>query len=58
MNLQTRSGHIKAFFDVYHQGRGVIGIRLPTGWFGKPYDNYYRLISLILSPKLASSASI
>ena len=26
-------------------------IRLPTGWFGKPYDNYYRLISIDIQPE-------
>ena len=50
MNLQTLSGHIKAFFDVY-QRQSVIMIRLPTGWFGKPYDNYYRLISIDIQPE-------
>jgi hypothetical protein len=34
-----------AFFHVY-QDRTVVGIRLPTGWFGKPFDNYYTLTSI------------
>jgi hypothetical protein len=45
MDLQTLSRHIQAFFDAY-RGQSVIAIRLPTGWYGKPYDNYYRLISI------------
>lgn len=45
MDLNTLSRHIEAFFDVYRE-QSVIGIRLPTGWFGKPYDNYYSLISI------------
>ncbi|HME76373.1 MAG TPA: hypothetical protein VKI00_12190 [Mycobacterium sp.] len=45
MDLNAPSGLIKAFFDVY-QELTVIGIVLPTGWFGKPYDNYYSLISI------------
>jgi len=45
MDLNALSGLIKAFFDVY-QELTVTGIVLPTGWFGKPYDNYYSLISI------------
>jgi len=45
MDLGTLSRLIKAFFDVY-QDRTVVGIRLPTGWFGKPFDNYYTLTSI------------
>jgi hypothetical protein len=45
MDLNALARHIKAFFDAYRD-QSVIGIRLPTGWFGKPYDNYYSLISI------------
>jgi hypothetical protein len=45
MDLNALSGLIKAFFDVY-QELTVIGIALPTGRFGKPYDNYYSLMSI------------
>ncbi len=45
MNVNTLAGLIQAFFDVY-QDLTVIRIVLPTGWFGKPYDNYYTLISI------------
>ena len=24
----------------------MVGIQLPTGWFGKPFDNYYTLTSI------------
>jgi hypothetical protein len=45
MDLHALSRHITAFFDVY-QDCTVVGIRLPTGWFGRPYDNYYTLLSI------------
>jgi hypothetical protein len=45
MDVDTLSGLIKAFFDVYQTGT-VVGIVLPPGWFGRPYDNYYTLISI------------
>jgi hypothetical protein len=45
MDLNALSQHIKAFFDVYRE-QSAIGVRLPTGWFGKPYDYYYKLISI------------
>ncbi|MDT5168960.1 MAG: hypothetical protein QOD02_2291 [Mycobacterium sp.] len=35
MDLKAVSGLIKAFFDVY-QDHTVVGIVLPTGWFGRP----------------------
>jgi hypothetical protein len=50
MDLKDLSGLIKAFFDVY-QELTVVGIVLPTGWFGKPYDNYYTLISIDADPE-------
>ncbi len=25
---------------------------LPTGWFGRPYDNYYTLISIDVEPEV------
>jgi hypothetical protein len=50
MDLKDLSGLIKAFFDVY-QELTVVGIVLPTGWFGKPYDNYYTLISIDVDPE-------
>jgi hypothetical protein len=48
-DLKAVSGLIKAFFDVY-QELTVVGIVLPTGWFGRPYDNYYTLISIDVDP--------
>lgn len=50
MDLKDLSGLFKAFFDVY-QELTVVGIVLPTGWFGKPYDNYYSLISIDADPE-------
>jgi hypothetical protein len=50
MDVDTLSELIKAFFDIY-QDHNVIGIVLPTGWFGKPYDNYYTLISIDVDPE-------
>ena len=50
MDLKDLSGLFKAFFDVY-QELTVVGIVLPTGWFGKPYDNYYTLISIDADPE-------
>jgi hypothetical protein len=29
----------------------VVGIVLPTGWFGRPYDNYYTLTSIDVEPE-------
>jgi hypothetical protein len=49
MDLDNLSELIKAFFGVY-QEQTVVGIRLPTGWFGKPFDNYYTLISVDVEP--------
>jgi hypothetical protein len=49
MDLKALSALIKAFFDVY-QGFTVVGIVLPTGWFGRPYDNYYTLRSIDVDP--------
>jgi hypothetical protein len=50
MDLKALSGLIRAFFDVY-QELTVVGIVLPTGWFGRPYDNYYTLKSIDIDPE-------
>jgi hypothetical protein len=50
IDLKDLSGLIKAFFDVY-QELTVVGIVLPTGWFGRPHDNYYTLISIDVDPE-------
>lgn len=49
MDLANLSQLIEAFFNVY-QEQTVVGIRLPTGWFGKPWDNYYTLRSVEVDP--------
>ena len=49
MDLKALSALIKAFFDVYQEFT-VVGIVLPTGWFGRPYDNYYTLRSIDVDP--------
>jgi hypothetical protein len=49
MDLNALSRLITAFFDVY-QDLTVVGIVLPTGWFGRPYDNYYTLKSIDIDP--------
>jgi hypothetical protein len=49
MDLANLSQLIEAFFGVY-QDQTVVGIRLPTGWFGKPWDNYYTLTSVDVEP--------
>jgi hypothetical protein len=50
MDLKALSGLIRAFFEVY-QELTVVGIVLPTGWFGRPYDNYYTLKSIDIDPE-------
>jgi hypothetical protein len=50
MDLNALSRLITAFFDVY-QELTVVGIVLPTGWFGRPYDNYYTLKSIDIDPE-------
>lgn len=49
MDLKALSALIKAFFDVYQEFT-VVGIVLPIGRFGRPYDNYYTLRSIDVDP--------
>ena len=49
MDLKALSALIKAFFDSYQEFT-VVAIVLPTGWFGRPYDNYYTLRSIDVDP--------
>lgn len=34
--------HVAEFFRVHPS----VGVKLPSGWFGRPYDNIYHLVSI------------
>jgi hypothetical protein len=48
-DLAKLSHLIEAFVGVY-QVQTVVGIRVPTGWLGKPFDSYYTLTSTAVEP--------
>lgn len=43
MNVLAKTQRsIERFFEIFEEAT-VVGLVLPTGWFGRPYDNYYHL---------------
>lgn len=42
MTTETVRDEVAAFFARW----GGAGLKLPTGWFGRPYDNFHELSSI------------
>lgn len=44
----TTEDRLAAMRDWFHQHEGV-GLELPDGWFGRPYDNVHQITNISLS---------
>lgn len=45
MNVERMRDEVEAFFSRW----GGAGLKLPSGWFGRPYDNFHELTSVSVS---------